>query len=99
MFYAPLAGELIGVQLAHTWGSVSCCADCGPSDWGCGTDKWFYIEMIEVGTVETWYPTTQTHGVYGLKELTCELGDPSYGCSVQYYYIDGYSGRDSEIEQ
>ena len=96
-FGAPHAGEIIGVKLVHTSGYVACSGDSGISDWGCGTNTMVYISMIEWNTLETWYPNADTDGVSGTEPLdeNC-IVDASYGCSVQRYNLDGYSGKDSE---
>merc|ERR1712129_558556 len=46
----------------------------------------------------TWYPTATTDGLTQLQPLTCAIGETLWGCSVQYYRIDGVDGRtDNEL--
>ena len=95
-FSAPFDGEIIGVRLTHKSGYVSCCSDCGSGNWGCGTyNSLIYISMIESNTQETWFPTTATDGQYNMQQLTCQLEQSSWGCSVRHYSLSGYSGTNS----
>ena len=96
-FVAPAPGEIIGIKLKHTGGSVSCVAGSGQAKWGCGGNTMIYISMIEKETKETWYPTAGTDGVSGLEPLDngCVV-DASYGCSVQRYNMAGYDGVNSK---
>ena len=96
-FSAPLDGEIIGVRVEYKSGGVTCnnrTRDYQLTHFGCWNVDWIFIEMISTEGV-TWYPTSTTDGVTRLKPLDCEIGEIKWGCSVQYYWMDGYDGRDS----
>eukprot|EP01083_Nonionella_stella_P099847 280913_1 len=100
-FSPPYDGQIIGIKLQHKSGLVDCNVDVHPNTegltfWGCEGRSWLFIEIIlheQIGV--TYYPTATTDGISGLQPLGCTPDELSWGCSVQYYYLAGYDGRNS----
>jgi len=47
-FHAPADGEVVGVELEHVSGTITCSTSRTPTKWGCDND-WFMLNFLEYG--------------------------------------------------
>ena len=91
-FNPPQNGEIIGIRLVHTSGSVTCSPGAG-TNWGCVFEG-FFVQMIKHDGGPVYYPTNATQGVNSITTFS----SCANGCIIHRYYMSNYGINNASIE-
>ena len=95
-FTAPYDGDIVGIKLVYSSGSVSCNSVVF-SHWGCGAMEIgvILVHVTDSNTYagETYYPTTSTEGFNSQFTTSSCPG----GCNLVWYRMNEYNSNSAEI--